>query len=80
MTGQYYKDHLLDQLHNFRRGHMSVQNYIDIFKDLTHRSNMREHHSETIARFVSGLQPKIRRAMITGSYNLDLLKMPLMLH
>ena len=32
---------------------------------------MREHHSEIITKFVWGLRPKIRRAMITGSYDLD---------
>jgi len=71
MISQHYRDHLLDQLHNFCQGHMSVHDYIAIFKDLTHRSNMSEHHSETIFRFVWGLRSKIRCAMITGSYDLD---------
>jgi len=31
---------------------------------------VREHHSETITRFVWGLRPKIRHAMITDSYDL----------
>jgi len=48
MTSQNYKKHLLDQLYNFRQGHMSVQDYITIFKNLTHRGNVREHSSETI--------------------------------
>jgi len=52
MTTQYYGDHLLDQLHKLCQGHMSVQDYITIFKDLTHRSNMSEHHLETITKFV----------------------------
>ena len=41
MTSQYYKNRLLDQLHNLRQGHMSVQVYIVIFEDLTLRSNVR---------------------------------------
>ena len=48
---------------------MSVQDYITILNDLTQRSDVREHHSETITRFVWDLRPKIRHAMITGSYN-----------
>jgi len=71
MTSLYYKDHLLDQLHNLRQGHMSVHDYIAIFKDLTHRCDVREHHSKTITRFVWDLRSKIRRAMITSSYDLD---------
>jgi len=71
MSYQHYRDHLLDRLHNLREGYIPVQNYITIFKDLTHRSDLREHHSETITRFVWGLRPKIRRAMINGPYNLD---------
>ena len=50
---------------------MSVQDYIAIFKDLNHRSNMSEHHSKTIISFVWGLVSKIRCAMITGPYDLD---------
>ena len=59
MTSQYYRDHLLDQLHYLCQGNMSVHDYIAIFKDLTLRSDMREHHSETITRFVWVLWPKI---------------------
>ena len=50
---------------------MFVSDYIVIFKDLTHRSEVREHPSETVTRFVWGLWPKIKRAMITGPYDLD---------
>jgi len=50
---------------------MSVQDYIVIFKDLTHHSAVREHYSETIIRFVWSLRSKIRRGIITGSYDLD---------
>ena len=71
MTSQHYRDPHLDQLHNLRQGHLSVQDYIVIFKNLTHRSDVREHPSETVTRFVWGLQPKIKRAMITGPYDLD---------
>ena len=71
MTSQYYKYHLLDQLHNLRQGYMSVQNYVAIFEDLTRHSNVREHRSETITRFVYDLRPKIRCVMITSSYDLD---------
>jgi len=64
-------DHLLDQLHNLRQGYISIQDYIAIFKDLAHRSDVREHHSETITRFVWGLRPKIKRDMITDPYDLN---------
>ena len=50
---------------------MSVQDYIVIFKDLTCRSEVREHHSETITRFIWGLRLRLRRALITSSYDLD---------
>ena len=50
---------------------MSVRNYIAIFENLTRRNDVREHRSETITRFVWGLRPKIRCAVITGSYDLD---------
>ena len=71
MTSQHYRDPHLNQLHNPRQGHFSVHDYIAIFKDLTHRSEVREHPSETLTRFVWGLQPKIKRAMIIDSYDLD---------
>ena len=71
MTTQYYKNHPLDQLHNLHQGHMPVQDFIAIFDDLTRRSDVREHHSETITRFVWGLRPKIKRFMITDPYDLD---------
>jgi len=32
---------------------------------------VREHRSHTVTKFVWGLKSKIRRAMITGSYDLD---------
>jgi len=57
---------LLDLLHNIRQGHMSVQDYIIIFEGLTYRCDMREHCSQTITRFVSGLRYKIKRFMITS--------------
>ena len=38
---------------------MSIQDYIAMFKDLTHHSDVREHYSENINRFVWGLQPKM---------------------
>jgi len=42
MTSQDYMDHLLDKLHNLCQSHISVQDYIVICKDLTHRSDVRE--------------------------------------
>ena len=80
MTSQHYRDPHLDQLHNLRQGHLSVQDYIAIFKNLTHRSDVRERHSEIISRFVWGLRSKIKRVMITGPYDLIRLKRPLMFH
>jgi len=32
MTSQYYRGHLLDQLHNLHESHMSVQDYIIILR------------------------------------------------
>jgi len=29
---EYYRNHLLNQLHNLRQGHMYVQDYIAIFE------------------------------------------------
>jgi len=52
MTSQHYRDHLLGQLHNLYQSHMFVPDYMAIFKDLTHHSDVREHQSETITRFV----------------------------
>jgi len=50
---------------------MSVQDYIAIFKELTQRSDVREHYSDIITRFVWGLRTKIKRVMITGLYDLN---------
>jgi len=55
MTSQYYRDSHLDQLHNLHQGNMSVHDYIAIFKDLTHSSEVSEHPSETVTRFVWNL-------------------------
>ena len=71
MTNQHDRDSHLDQLHNIHQGHMSVHKYITIFKDLTLRNEVREHPSETLTRFIWGLRPKIKHAMITGPYDLD---------
>ena len=74
MISQNYKNHLLDQLHNFRQGHISVQDYITTFEDLIRHSDVKEHHYETITRFVWGLRPKIKCAMIIGPYDLDIVE------
>ena len=50
---------------------MSLQDYVAIFKDVTHRRDVREYHFETITRFVWGLWHKIKRVMITDSYDLN---------
>jgi len=71
MSNQYYANHLINQLHNLRQGHIYIHDYIAIFKNLTHRNDVREHHYETITRFVWSLWSKIRRVMITSSYDLD---------
>ena len=55
---------------------MSTQDYIVVFKNLIHRSDVREHHSKTITRFIWDLRPKIGRAKVTGSYDLDTVKEP----
>ena len=71
MTSQYYKNHLLNQLYNLRQGHISTQNYIAIFENLTFSSDAGEHRSQTITRFVWGLRSKIKCVIIIGSYALD---------
>jgi len=71
MSNQYYANHLIDQLRNLYQGHMFIQDYIAIFKELTRHSDVREHHSETIIRFIWSLRSKIRHAMITGTNDLD---------
>ena len=53
---------------------MSVQDYIAKFEDLTHHCDVREHHSQTITRFVLGLRSKIKYAMITSSHDVDTLE------
>jgi len=50
---------------------MSVQNYIAIFKDLTHRSDVREHQFEITTKFIWDLKPKLQRVLITSSYDLN---------
>ena len=71
MTSHHYRDPYLEQRYNLHQGHMFVYNYIDIFNNLTHCSEVREHPSETVTRFVWGLRPNMKRAMITGPYDLD---------
>jgi len=63
MTSQQYRDPYLDQPH---QDHMSVHDYIAIFKDLTYRGEVREHPSDTLTRFVWGIRPKIKCAIITS--------------
>ena len=50
---------------------MFVQDYITISEDLTRRSDVRKHCSQTITRFVWGLKSKIMCAIVNGSYDLD---------
>jgi len=50
---------------------MSVQDYIAKFENLTLHCDVREHLSHIVTRFVWDLRSKIRRAMITDSYDLD---------
>ena len=50
---------------------ISFQNYIAKFEDLTLHCDVREYCSHTVTRFIWDLRSKIRRAMITGSYDLD---------
>jgi len=71
---KYYRNFLLDQLHNLCQGYMSVQNYIATFEKLTRRCEVREHRSQTINRFVSGLKSKIKHVMITSSNDVDTLE------
>ena len=69
MTSQHYRDPHLDQLHNLLQ---SVHEYVTIFKDLTRRSEVREHPSETLTRFIWDLRPKIKRTMTVSYTHLTL--------
>ena len=71
---EYYRNCLLDQLHNFRQGDILVQDYIAKFEDLTLHCDEREQSSHTVTRFVWGLRSKIRRVMITSPYDLDIVE------
>ena len=62
---------LLNKLHNFRQGDLSVRDYIARFEDLICCCDVREHRSQTITRFVSGLRSDIKRIMTTSSYGVD---------
>jgi len=64
---EYYRNRLLNQLHCYTISvcDMSVQNYIAKLEDLTFRCNV------IITKFVWSLRFKIRRAMISGSNDLD---------
>ena len=50
---------------------MSVQDYIAKFEELTLCCGVREYCSQTVTRFIWNLRSKIRRAMITGSCDLE---------
>jgi len=50
---------------------LSIKDYIAKYEELTNHCDVREHRSQTIIRFVSGLRFDIRRAMITSSYGVD---------
>ena len=71
---KYYRNRLLDQLHNLRQTDMSIQDYIAKFEDLTLRYDERWHRSHIVTSFVWGLRSKIRRPVITGSYDLDIIE------
>ena len=49
---EYYRNHFLDKLHNFRQDDMSIQAYIAKFEDLTLSCDVREQHSQIVTRFV----------------------------
>ena len=50
-----YRHDLLDKLHNLRQDDLSVTDYIDRFEYLTRHYDVREHRSQTIIRFVYGV-------------------------
>jgi len=53
---------------------MSVQDYIAIFENITRHCDVREHYSQTITRFVSGLRSKIKCAIIMSFHDVDTLE------
>jgi len=52
MIRQFRERIELDKLHNLRQGDLSIRDYIARFENLTCRYDVREHHSQTITRFV----------------------------
>jgi len=58
---EYYRNRLLDY-------------YIAIFEDVTLYCDVSEHCSHTVTRIIWDLRSKIRCAMITDSYDLDIIE------
>ena len=50
-----YRHRLLDKLLNLRQDSMSIQDYMNIFDDLTLRCEVKEDRLQTIYGFRSGL-------------------------
>ena len=65
---EFYRNNLLNELHNLRQGNMSVWDCIARFDDLTLHCDMRKDHYQIISKFCSGLRSDIRRPMFTSSY------------
>ena len=68
---EFYRNHLLDKLHNLHQGNISFRDYIAIFDNLTLRCDVREDHYQAIPSFCSALGSNIRRVMLTSSYHVD---------
>jgi len=69
-----YKRRLLDKLHSFRQGSMSIQEYTTDFDDLILRCEVQEDSYQAVSRYRSGLRSDIQRAMFIHSREIETLK------
>ena len=65
------RNHILDQLNKNCHGSKSIQDYMVKFDNLTLRGDVREDPRQTLSRFLWGLKPKIRQAMLANSYHVN---------
>jgi len=64
-----YRHRLLDKLHNFRQGSMSIQDYMTAFDVITLHYEVQEDCLHVIFRFCLGLRSDIQCTMLIHSRN-----------
>ena len=64
-----YRQRLLDKLHNFRQGSMSIQDYMTAFDVITLHYEVQEDCLHVIFRFCLGLRSDIQCTMLIHSRN-----------